>query len=40
MALSDVIMILAVQTEGAQWLNGRVLDSSPRGHGFEPHQRP
>ena len=23
---------------GAQWLNGRVLDSRPRGHGFEPHQ--
>ena len=24
---------------GAQWLSGRVLDSRPRGHGFEPHQR-
>ena len=23
----------------AQWLSGRVLDSRPRGHGFEPHQR-
>ena len=22
---------------GAQWLSGRVLDSRPRGHGFEPH---
>ena len=21
-----------------QWLNGRVLDSRPRGHGFEPHR--
>ena len=21
---------------GAQWLNGRDLDSRPRGHGFEP----
>ena len=21
---------------GAQWLNGRVLDSRPRGRGFEP----
>ena len=21
---------------GAQWLSGRVLDSRPRGHGFEP----
>ena len=25
--------------EGAQWLSGRVLDSRPRGCGFEPHQR-
>ena len=24
---------------GAQWLNGRVLDSRPRGRGFEPHRR-
>ena len=23
---------------GVQWLNGRVLDSRPRGHGLEPHQ--
>ena len=26
-------------TEGAQWLSGRVLDSRPRGRGFEPHRR-
>ena len=26
-------------TEGAQWLSGRVLDSKPRGRGFEPHRR-
>ena len=25
--------------EGAQWLSGRVLDSRPKGSGFEPHQR-
>ena len=25
--------------EGAQWLSGRVIDSRPRGHGFEPHRR-
>ena len=25
--------------EGAQWLSGRVLDSRPRGHRFEPHPR-
>ena len=24
---------------GAQWLSGRVLDSRPKGHGFEPHLR-
>ena len=24
---------------GAQWLSGRVLDSMPRGCGFEPHRR-
>ena len=23
---------------GAQWLSGRVLDSRPRGRGFEPHR--
>ena len=23
---------------GAQWLSGRVLDSRPKGSGFEPHQ--
>ena len=25
--------------KGAQWLSGRVLDSRPRGRGFEPHRR-
>ena len=24
--------------EGGQWPSGRVLDSRPRGRGFEPHQ--
>ena len=24
---------------GAQWFSGRVLDSRPKGGGFEPHQR-
>ena len=24
---------------GAQWLRGRVLDSRPKGRGFEPHRR-
>ena len=27
------------QIEGAQWLSGRVLDSRPKGQGFEPHRR-
>ena len=27
------------QDEGAQWLSGRVLDSRPKGRGFEPHRR-
>ena len=26
-----------VSFEGAQWLSGRVLDSRPKGCGFEPH---
>ena len=26
-------------TEGVQWLDGRVLDSRPKGRGFEPHRR-
>ena len=25
--------------KGTQWLSGRVLDSRPRGRGFEPHRR-
>ena len=25
--------------EGAQWLSGKVLDSRPKGRGFEPHRR-
>ena len=24
---------------GAQWLSGRVLNSRPKGRGFDPHQR-
>ena len=24
-------------SQGAQWLSGRVLDSRPKGRGFEPH---
>ena len=25
--------------KGAQWLSGRVLNSRPKGSGFEPHRR-
>ena len=28
-----------VTSLGAQWLSGRVLDSRPKGSGFEPHRR-
>ena len=28
-----------MMVEGAQWLSGRVLDSRPKGSGFEPHRR-
>ena len=28
-----------IRLMGAQWLSGRVLDSRPRGRGFEPHRR-
>ena len=29
----------AYNNKGAQWLSGRVLDSRPKGRGFEPHRR-
>ena len=29
----------SIENEGAQWLSGRVLDSRPKGRGFEPHRR-
>ena len=28
-----------IKFKGAQWLSGRVLDSRPKGRGFEPHWR-
>ena len=33
--LKDTIIMY----KGAQWLSGRVLDSRPKGRGFEPHRR-
>ena len=35
----DTIFICQIGSEGAQWLSGRVLDSRPKGCGFEPHRR-
>ena len=31
--------MVQLEEEGAQWLSGRVLDSRPKGRGFEPHWR-
>ena len=30
---------VTIYSMGAQWLSGRVLDSRPKGSGFEPHRR-
>ena len=35
---TDTRIALLPYLKGVQWLSGRVLDSRPRGHGFEPHQ--
>ena len=35
----DSILSYDIKINGAQWLSGRVLDSRPRGHWFEPHRR-
>ena len=37
--ISICAYILTETTQGAQWLSGRVLDSRPKGRGFEPHRR-
>ena len=34
----DGMYKLSIIQKGAQWLSGRVLDSRPRGSGFEPHR--
>ena len=38
---SNVFRILSIYhlNKGAQWLSGRVLNSRPRGHEFEPQRR-
>ena len=37
--VSFVLVLDYIHTVGAHWLSGRVLDSRPRGHRFEPHRR-
>ena len=42
--LGDVVLVYpvicySIYHFGAQWLSGRVLDSRPRGRGFEPQRR-
>ena len=36
---SKCISVFHIGLLGAQWLSGRVLDSRPKGSGFEPHRR-
>ena len=35
----DMNQLSVILNEGVQWLSGRVLDSRPKGRGFEPHWR-
>ena len=40
--LHSVLLVIPVSFKfhmGAQWLSSRVLDSRPKGRGFEPHRR-
>ena len=32
------LSLMHITEMGAQWLSGRVLDSRPKGRGFEPHR--
>ena len=36
---SSYIISIIIENPGAQWLSGGVLDSRPKGRGFEPHRR-
>ena len=36
---NKVFWVDALYLNGAQWLSGWVLDSRPKGRGFEPHRR-
>ena len=33
-----IFFVIIYKYRGAQWLSGSVLDSRPRGRGFEPHR--
>ena len=37
--MTDTLQQKTTDIRGAQWLSGRVLDSRPKGRGFEPHRR-
>ena len=37
--IASEMMVHAFHIKGAQWLSGRMLDSRPKGSGFEPHRR-
>ena len=39
MLLIQSLIVMSYIVQGAQWLSGRVLDSRPKGLGFEPHRR-
>ena len=39
LACNDRNAFFTSEKQGAQWLSGRVLDSRPKGRGFEPHRR-
>ena len=36
--LEAAYILSSMGSKGAQWLSGRVLDSRPKGRGFEPHR--
>ena len=36
---ASIMQLQKATHQGAQWLSGRVLDSRPKGRGFEPHRR-
>ena len=37
--IEKLFSLFLIQNKGAQWLSGRVLDSRPKGRGFESHRR-